>query len=59
LRDEYGWAKLKEGKYSPGQIDSQWTEEIKNDFLNFINNYPGKLPMTKEALNNYMKDRNW
>jgi len=59
LRDEFGWAKLKEGKYKPGQIDSQWTEEIKNDFLNFVNNYPGKLSMTMEELNTYMKARNW
>ena len=59
LRDEFGWARLKEGKYTPGQIDSQWSEEIKKDFLNFVNNYPGKLPMSKEALDNYMKERNW
>jgi 4-hydroxy-4-methyl-2-oxoglutarate aldolase len=59
LRDEFGWKRLKEGKYTPGQIDSQWSEEIKKDFLNFVNNYPGKLPMTKEALDNYMKERNW
>ena len=59
LRDEFGWARLKEGKYTPGQIDSQWSEEIKKDFLNFVNNYPGKLPMSNEELNNYMKERNW
>ena len=59
LRDEFGWARLKEGKYTPGQIDSQWSEEIKKDFLNFVNNYKGRLPMTKEALDSYMKERNW
>jgi 4-hydroxy-4-methyl-2-oxoglutarate aldolase len=59
IRDEFGWARLKEGKYTPGQIDSQWSEDIKKDFLNFVNNYKGKLPMTKEQLDNYMKERNW
>jgi 4-hydroxy-4-methyl-2-oxoglutarate aldolase len=59
IRDEFGWARLKSGTYTPGQIDSQWSEEIKKDFLKFVNNYPGKLPMTKEALDKYMKERNW
>ncbi len=59
LRDDFGHLRLREGKYKPGQIDSQWTDEIKKDFLNWLNNYPGKLPMTKAELDNYFKDRNW
>ncbi len=59
LRDEFGHLRLKEGKYKPGQIDSQWSDEIKKDFMNWLNNYPGKLPMTKVELDNYFKDRNW
>ena len=59
LRDEFGHLRLQEGKYKPGQIDSQWTEEIKKDFTTWLNNYPGKLPMTKEELDKYFKDRNW
>lgn len=59
LRDEFGHMRLREGKYKPGQIDSQWSDEIKKDFMNWLNNYPGKLPMTKSELDNYFKDRNW
>ena len=59
LRDEFGHQRLREGKYLPGQIDSKWTEEIKEDFLDWLNNYPGKLPMTKEELDNYLKERNY
>jgi len=59
LRDEFGHQRLKEKKYLAGQIDSQWTEEIKRDFLNWLNNYPGKLPMSKEELDNYLKERNY
>jgi regulator of RNase E activity RraA len=59
LRDEFGHVRLREGKYKPGQIDSQWSDEIKKDFMNWLNNYPGKLPMTKTELDNYFKDRNW
>jgi regulator of RNase E activity RraA len=59
LRDEFGWKRLKEGKYTPGQIDSNWSEEIRKDFLNWVNKYPGKLPMSKTELDNYLKNRNY
>jgi regulator of RNase E activity RraA len=59
LRDEFGHLRLREGKYKPGQIDSQWTDDIKKDFTDWLNNYPGKLPMTKTELDNYFKERNW
>jgi regulator of RNase E activity RraA len=59
LRDEFGHLRLKEGKYKPGQIDSQWSDEIKKDFTDWLNSYPGKLPMSKTELDNYFKDRNW
>jgi regulator of RNase E activity RraA len=59
LRDEFGHQRLREKKYLAGQIDSQWTDEIKKDFLNWLNNYPGKLPMSKKELDNYLKDRNY
>jgi 4-hydroxy-4-methyl-2-oxoglutarate aldolase len=59
LRDEFGHQRLRENKYLPGQIDSKWSEEIKEDFLNWLNNYPGKLPMSKEDLDNYLKERDY
>lgn len=59
LRDEFGHLRLKEGTYLPGQIDSKWTEDIREDFLKWLKNYPGQLPMTREELDNYLKERNW
>ncbi|HAQ21187.1 MAG TPA: dimethylmenaquinone methyltransferase [Prolixibacteraceae bacterium] len=59
LRDEFGHLRLREKKYLAGEIDSEWSEEIKKDFLNWLNNYPGKLPMSKEELDKYLKERNY
>lgn len=59
LFDIFGQQRIKEKKYSAGQIDSEWTEEIKKDFKNWINTYPGKLPMAKEDLDRYLKERNY
>ncbi|MCF0041035.1 RraA family protein [Dyadobacter fanqingshengii] len=59
LRDEFGHLRLKEGKYTPGEIDTKWSDVIQKDFLNWVNNYPGKLPMTKKELDDYLKQRNY
>ena len=34
LTDAFGHQRLNEKKYTPGQIDQQWTDEIKKDFCN-------------------------
>ena len=59
LRDEFGHQRLREKKYLTGQIDSEWTEDIKKDFLNWLSQYPGKLPMSKKELDDYLKERNY
>lgn len=59
LRDQFGHQRLREQKYTPGQIDTQWTEEIRKDFLKWLDENPDKLPMTREELDKFMKDRTW
>jgi 4-hydroxy-4-methyl-2-oxoglutarate aldolase len=59
LRDAFGHQRLREGKYTPGQIDRQWTDDIKKDFLAWLEANPGKMPMTKAELDAFMKDRTW
>ncbi|WP_435357430.1 RraA family protein [Emticicia sp. SJ17W-69] len=59
LKDGFGHQRLREGKYTPGQIDQAWTEEIKKDFLQWIKDNPSKVPMSKAELDAYMKERNW
>lgn len=59
LRDVFGHQRLREQKYTPGQIDTQWTGEIKKDFIKWLDENPGKLPMTREELDKFMKDRSW
>jgi len=59
LRDAFGHQRLREGKYTPGQIDTQWTDEIKKDFMKWLDENPGKLPMSRAELDKFMKDRTW
>lgn len=59
LRDQFGFQRLREKKYTPGQIDTQWTDEIRTDFRNWVKNYPNnQLPMTRKELEDYL-DSSW
>ena len=59
LRDEFGHLRLREKKYLAGEIDSEWSDVIKKDFVNWLNTYPGKLPMSKKELDDYLKSHNY
>lgn len=59
LKDQFGHQMLREGKYTPGQIDSQWTDEIKSAFLKWIDANQGKIPMSRQELDEFLKDRTW
>jgi regulator of RNase E activity RraA len=59
LRDRFGHQRLKEGKYTPGQIDGRWSEEIRNDFLNWLKENMNDLPVPKEAIQEILDKRTW
>lgn len=58
LRDEFGHQSLREGKYTAGQIDSQWSDAIREDFVNWTKTKKD-LPMDREELDEYMENRTW
>lgn len=59
LRDKFAFAMLKSQRYSPGQIDNQWTDEIKEAFLQWLDKNPKEVPMKRSELDEYMKNRTW
>jgi hypothetical protein len=59
LRDEFGHMRLKEGKYTPGQIDTRWSKEIEADFAKWLDANPGKLKMSRPEMDNLLKTRTW
>lgn len=59
LRDQFGHQRLREGTYTPGQIDTRWSDAIKADFLAWIDQNPDKLPMSRTELDAYLKARTW
>jgi 4-hydroxy-4-methyl-2-oxoglutarate aldolase len=59
LRDKFAITRLKAGVYTPGQIDTAWTDAIKQDFLKWLKENPDLLPMSREELDKFMKNRTW
>jgi len=59
LRDAFGHQRLREGVYTPGQIDSRWTPEIEADFLKWIEQHPEKLSVSVEEMKELLKSRTW
>ncbi len=59
LRDKFGHQMLREGVYTPGQIDTRWTDEIKQAFLKWLDENEDSLPMSRKELDEYMKNRTW
>lgn len=59
LRDMFGHQRLREQKYTPGQIDTRWTEEIEKDFSQWLNANMDKLPVPKEQIQELLKQRTW
>jgi len=57
LRDQFGHQRLREGKYTPGQIDRGWTAEIEKDFTEWLKAKGDQLtPYQREKL---LKGRTW
>lgn len=59
LRDQFGHLRLREGKYTAGQIDARWTDEIEKDFSKWLNDHINELPVGKEQIQEFLKDRTW
>lgn len=59
LKDTFGHQMLREGVYTPGQIDGRWSDDIKDAFLKWVDANPDKVPMSREELDEYLKGRTW
>ncbi|QEC78338.1 RraA family protein [Mucilaginibacter ginsenosidivorax] len=59
LRDEFGHAMLKSGRFATGEIDSQWTSQVKDAFMKWLDQNPGKMKMTRAQLDAFMEKRTW
>jgi regulator of RNase E activity RraA len=59
LRDMFGFQRIKEGVYTPGQIDQRWSDDMEKDFSKWLRDHIDKLPVPKEQIQELLKERTW
>jgi regulator of RNase E activity RraA len=57
LRDRFGHQRLREKKYTAGQIDTRWTDAIEADFTGWLRENIDKLPVAREQVEAILKGR--
>ena len=57
LRDMFGHQRLREGKYTAGQIDAAWTPPIEADFTGWLRENIDKLPVARAQIEEILKRR--
>ena len=58
-KDQFGFEMVRTAKYSTGEIDSQWTDGIKTEFLKWLEKHPELGKMTRKELDKMMNKRTW
>ena len=59
LRDQFGKQRLKEGIYTSGEIDRRWEDHIEADFSRWLENHIDELSVSKDAIQELLKERTW
>ena len=59
LRDRFGKQRLAEGQYTPGQIDTRWSDLIEEDFSRWLESHIDELPVPRAAIQELLKERTW
>jgi len=57
LRDLFGHQRLREEKYTAGQIDAAWTAPIEADFTGWLRENIDKLPVPRAQIEEILKQR--
>lgn len=58
-KDQFGFEMVRTGRYTTGQIDSQWNDDIKTAFLKWLEKHPELGKMTRAELDKMMSKRTW
>lgn len=59
LRDMFGKQRLREGRYTSGEIDRQWEGHIEADFSRWLEGHIDALPVPRDAIQALLRGRTW
>jgi len=56
LEDTFGHQRLREKKYTAGQIDAKWSPEIEQDYRGWLKENEDHLPVSKTIIEEILKE---
>jgi 4-hydroxy-4-methyl-2-oxoglutarate aldolase len=59
LRDMFGFQRIREGTYTPGQIDQRWSDDMEKDFSKWLSDHIDSLPVPRAQIQELLKERTW
>jgi len=59
IKDKFSFEMLKAGKYTPGELDNNWPDTIRNAFLEWQHQQHGLRAMTRQELDRMLEKRTW
>ncbi len=57
LEDMFGFVRIREGKYTAGQVDARWSDTMQKDFTQWLKDNVNKLPVDKVQVQEIIKQR--
>ncbi|MBX3050417.1 MAG: hypothetical protein KF753_03015 [Caldilineaceae bacterium] len=59
LRDQFGKQRLREEVYTSGEIDRRWEDHIEADFSRWLEDHMDELSVSRDAIQELLKERTW
>jgi 4-hydroxy-4-methyl-2-oxoglutarate aldolase len=59
MMDKFGHQAIRTGLFTTGQIDSEWTEEIKEVFIEWLENNPDESTMSRKEFDEMFNRTHW
>jgi regulator of RNase E activity RraA len=58
-KDRFGHEMIRKGLYKSEQVDTQWSDQIRREYMEWLIKNPSEKKITREQLDNYMLKRTW
>ena len=58
-KDRFGHEMIRKGLYKADQVDTQWSDEIRREYLEWLQRNPQEKKISREQLDQFMLKRTW
>ena len=58
-KDRFGKEMMQAGKFSAGEIDSQWSNDVRDAFIQWLTKHPEERQISRKQLDEFLAKRTW